>query len=186
MTKKSTDRRTFDEKLKRQVRDTFVFGILVCITLVLSFLIIRNKEPARVVSEQVARSEQKLRELLSTEAELKSLREQAKQDSDAVVDFLQYCRSADDIPDFEGEHVIAHRDDSKLVYHVPEGKHQLEISVYRALKPTSTTQNQTVAIKLTKVNTWMVPLRGDTGYIPDGDTVRVPDERLFLMRARQC
>lgn len=168
MTKKSTNGRMLDEKLKRHVRDTYVVGILVCITLVLIVLIIRNKERARVVSEQVARSEQKLRELLSTE----SMREQAKQDSDALDDFLQHCRSADDIPDFDGPYVIAHRDGSRLVYHVPEGKHQLEISVYRLeisdyrlLKLTNPLQNQSVGIRPTKENTWMVSLRGDTGYL---------------------
>jgi hypothetical protein len=154
-----------DEKHTRRVRDAFVSGILVCIAVFLIFLIIRITKPTRVVSEQVARSEKRLRELLSTQAELKSMRDQADQDRNAVDDFLQHCRSAEDIPDFQGEHVIAYRNVSRLACYVPEGKHQLEISAVWELKPTNPPQNQPAANEPKKEKTWVVSLSGNTGYV---------------------
>ncbi len=165
MTKKSTNSRMLDEKLKRQVRDTFVFGVLVCITLVLVFLIIRIKKPTRVVSDQVARSEQKLRKLLSTRAELKSMRDQAEQDRNAVDDFLQHCRSADDIPNFEGEHVIAHHNGRTLICYVPAGEHRLEVSAIWRGEPTTAPEDKLPNNEPEKETSWTVALTGNTGYM---------------------
>jgi hypothetical protein len=150
------------KKQARQRRDSFVFGVLICITVALIVLSIRITKRTRVLSQKVARSEQRLRELLSMETDL---REQPVQDRNAVDDFLQYCRSAEDIPDFESEHVIYREDFNRLLCYVPAGKHQLEISVYRLLKPTGPPQNQPVANKPKKEKRWMVSLRGDTGYL---------------------
>jgi hypothetical protein len=93
------------------------------------------------------------------------MRDQADQDRNAVDDFLQHCRSAEDIPDFQGEHVIAYRNGSRLACYVPEGKHQLEISAVWELKPTNAPQNQPAANEPKKEKTWVVSLSGNTGYM---------------------
>lgn len=169
MRKNPTNRFMFDEKHTRRVRDAFILGILVCIASALVFLIIRITKPTRVVSEQIARSEQRLRELLSTEAELKStetvLREQPAQDRNAVIDFLQHCRGAEDIPDFQGDHVIAYNDGRRSTCYVPAGEHRFEISAVWTKKPTTATQNQPPANEQEKEKTWVVSLRGNTGYL---------------------
>ena len=121
-----SDENHADENHSRKSGDGILLGILVCCGLALISLSTSVYFSERGVSEQLARSEETLRQLKGEQAELESkkkqFREQAERDKDAVCELLALCRSAEDIPSFQSDHVIASRIGKALMLYVPAGK----------------------------------------------------------------
>ena len=149
-------------------RDAFLSGALACAAIALMVLHIRNTQSRQLISEHTARVEKKLLALSTEELELKLMREQVTQDSKAIKDFLGHCKSVDDIPPFQGQLVITHEENlqhgDNLFFHIPEGEHQLEVTLQTAFKSRGATAGQPAGNKPTETKTWMVPLLAESGY----------------------
>ena len=167
-----SDENHADENHSRKSGDGMLFGILIVCALAMiglnAFLYLSN----RGVSEQLARSEETLRQLKGKQAELefkkkqfREQREQAGWDKDAVCALLALCRSAEDIPSFQSDHVIASRIGKALMLYVPAGKHRLEISTIAANGISSSSLWRDSGRELESEQTWNVALPGNEGYM---------------------
>ena len=161
-----------DENHSRKSSDGMLFGILIVCALVLIGLNALLYLSNRGVSEQLARSEETLSQLKGKQAELefkkkqfREQREQAGRDKDAVCALLAICRSAEDIPSFQSDHVIASKIGEALMLYVPAGKHRLEISTIAANGLSSSSLWQDSGRELESEQTWNVALPGNEGYM---------------------
>ena len=153
---------------ERRPRDAFLSGALACTAIALMVLHIRNTQSIALISEHTAQVEKKLLALRSEKLELELMREQVTQDSKAIKDFLGHCKSVEDIPPFQGQHVITHEENlqhgDNLFFHIPEGEHQLEVTLQTTFKSLGATVGQPAGNKPTETKTWMVPLLAESGY----------------------
>ncbi|MCP4892106.1 MAG: hypothetical protein GY904_36650 [Planctomycetaceae bacterium] len=167
-----SDENHADENHSRKSGDGILFGIFIVCALALIGLNASVYLSERGVSEQLAQSEETLRQLKGKQAELESRnkqfreqREQAERDKDAVYELLALCRSAEDIPSFQSDHVIASRIDKALMLYVPAGKHRLEISTIAASSISSSSLWRCYRRELESEQTWNVALPGNEGYM---------------------
>ena len=119
-----SDENHIDENHSRKSGDGILFGILIVCALALIGLNASVYLSERGVSEQLAQSEETLRQLKG----IREQREQERRDKDVVGDLLALCRSAEDIPSFQSDQVIVGRHYRRMRLYVPAGKHRLEIS----------------------------------------------------------
>ena len=161
-----------DENHSRKSSDGMLFGILIVCALALIGLNAFLYLSKRGVSQQLGRSEETLRQLKGKQAELESkkkqlfeYREQAERDEYAVCELLALCRSAEDIPSFQSDHVIASRIGKALMLYVPAGKHRLWISTITANDISSSSLWRDSGRQLESEQTWNVALPGNEGYM---------------------
>lgn len=150
------------QSTRRRVLDRIAIAVALCIAATLIFLTIRAKQQARDIAEQIKSNEAKLGELVTTFMQWKPAREQMPLDEAVVHDFLRSCRVAEDIPDFQGQHIISqHRGREGLAFYLPEGKHRLVISAAWPLQDAPSNQQAEPEFH----EKWTLNLTGPAGYM---------------------
>lgn len=93
--------------------------------------------------------------------------EQASRDQELALEVLGHCRTADDIPDFKGERILSRLvNGEKLVFYVPKGEHELNVTVTVESTPTEDSADKVPVEALPQgKQTWSVPLVPGHGYI---------------------
>lgn len=152
--------------------DGILLGILVCCALALISLNAFALIQGRGISDELLRSKETLRQLQAKQAKLiakedrlRQQREQAERDKLVTCELLAHCRSAEDLPDFQSDHVIASKTGSTLILYVPAGEHRLEISTITSNNKSSVDRWKAGRDEAEINQTWNATLSGDTVYM---------------------
>jgi hypothetical protein len=152
---------------QQSIRTAISLVVFACVgagllALVAHFTLIRRATCREIVSLESERDRlQVIAERLETE------RTQAESDKRIVLNVFGNCRIAEDIPDLQGNRVVARRQGlEKLCIYVPEGSHTLKISSTWRPAPSrgSSTKDDIPDAAGAGEKTWCVPLLPACGY----------------------
>ena len=173
MNEPARDNSMLDRALKKMIYASFV--AMTCATFVAFLLhsleIKQTTDELRVSQATLQTLESESTRLSSESQELRQRK--TEQHQDAIRDFVEGWRDADDIPDFNSSRIIRDCRADETLWYTPAGHHRLEIAFSKVLRAPTDPDPETGEItKLGQLpppsaetlNVWTVPLVGDAGY----------------------
>lgn len=166
-----------ERKPTRRRRLASAFGLALFLTAALfllatiAFLTVHR----RTTQQRVASLESKRNSLQEIVDRREAQRKQADNDKRILQRLLMQCRAAVDIPDLQGNRVVAHHQGvENLRIYVPAGSHTLEISTSwkPSAAPNATAEAEADESAPVGEKTWTVPLRSASGYWLELDSDR--------------
>ncbi|MGC6441873.1 MAG: hypothetical protein ACON4H_04355 [Rubripirellula sp.] len=162
------------ESIKRVINASIVIALVGITTVVFLLHSVEIKQTTDELSRARATLKATEAESVRLSSETQELRQpREEQNQDAIRDFLEWWRDADDIPDFNSSRIIRDCRADETLWYTPAGHHRLEIAISKVLRaPTDPNPETGPITKLGQLpppsaetlNVWTVPLVGDAGY----------------------
>ncbi|MGB1926243.1 MAG: hypothetical protein ACPHL6_06915 [Rubripirellula sp.] len=167
---RKAEREQREDGKNRADYERFFSMFLIAVSIIFACQYALNLHSLRVLSDELLKNKMRLQTLSLRNDQLNArkteMREGLIRNGRVIESFFANCRSVEDIPLFNGQHVIRCEKSTKqsrqLFVYVPSGKHQLQVVCQ---KTATTKQFQAAGRQPTQEESWIVPLVGESSYL---------------------